>query len=103
MHEITGFRGPEVTARNFRPADISSMRGDNQTSHGAKSGTVGVDRPEPVMFCSNRKVTVTLALWVLLSFGIHIFQAQLMASLFLIKSSNHTAHEVRTVFFVVIG
>ena len=83
MHEAPNLlllQGPEVSAE-FPPSQLNFfflMRGNDQRLYGATSGTVG-----EMMYCSNRKVTVTLALWALLSFGINVFfQAQLMTSHF---------------------
>ena len=65
---------------HFRPANFSLMRVDNQKWYEAKLGRGKGGEGGHNLDVLLRKVTVTLALWALLRFGIHFCQAQLITS-----------------------
>ena len=88
---------------NFSLANSSLMRGKSQKSYGAKLWLYG-GWAITWMFCSFGKVTVTLALRALLSFGIPFPPPGTIDDItFLIRSSNHMVHEVNTLLCVVRG
>ena len=89
--EFTVFlRSPKSWMReNVRPANFSLMRGNDQKSYGAKWGLQLVygGWVWTWMFCSLKKVTVTLALWALPGFGILFLSLHFF---FLLLSFRHS-------------
>ena len=91
-----------LNAGNFLPSQVFFNKGEQLKVTWSQIGIVG-GMGQNWMFCSFTEVTVTLALWVLLTFWDPFFSSTVDDITFLIMSNNHMADKVNTILCMVIG